>query len=87
MEKIALTELGEYLLEHPDFPATDESELSHRCIGLHETCRGWIYHNPISATHQAIWCASCKLRIVMPREIETYGQLRQYLAEKLAQSK
>jgi hypothetical protein len=81
MEKIVLTEFGECLLEYPSTRTSDQDRLR-ICIGRHEGC-GPADFKPISATHKAIHCRDCGLRVVIPKEIDTYGKLRQYLADKL----
>ena len=78
IEPIKLTEFGEMLESYPDSKVGDERELS-TCIGVHGTCSGWVDIKQVSKTHQAILCRSCNLRVVIPKEIKTYGQLRQYL--------
>jgi len=49
---------------------------------MHEEC-GSVDFKSISATHNAIYCRHCGLRVAIPKEIDTYGKLRQYLADKL----
>lgn len=81
MEKIVLTEFGECLLEYPSTQTSDQDRLG-SCVGMHEGCNS-VDLKPVSATHNAIYCRHCGLRIVIPKEIDTYGKLRQYMADKL----
>lgn len=82
MEPIKLTKFNEYLREYPgsssgDTDKDDTAKLS-CCIGVHETCDGWMDINSISKTHKAIRCRNCSLRVVIPISIETYAQLREW---------
>jgi len=80
MEPIILTEIGEMLIVNSELgPLTDNSCLQEDChIGIHYICRGFIDLKPVSLKYNAILCRSCKLRIVIPRAIITYGDLRSY---------
>ena len=52
------------------------------CIGTHQFCGGSINRGRATHTHDVIVCGRCYLRILIPREIETYGDLRRALAPK-----
>jgi len=52
-------------------------------IGNHGICTDFIDLKSVSTTHNVILCRSCKLRIVIPKEIETYGDLRRYCAKSV----
>ena len=80
IEPIKLTEFGEMLKGYPDSEVGDEGNLE-SCIGVHYLCRGWVDIGRISQTHNAIICRSCKLRIPVPKEIKTYGDLRHHLSK------
>ena len=56
-------------------------------IGQHNFCAGLIRIRPISRTHRVIFCKRCNLRIVIPREVDTYAKLRQWCAEKIAEQR
>ncbi|MBD3250853.1 hypothetical protein GF380_00015 [Candidatus Uhrbacteria bacterium] len=84
LEPILLNAFNERLLEYPpNHPmgkhTRDHDELG-SCIGIHDICRGWVDLKHISRTHHAIVCRSCGLRVVIPVDIQTYGQLRGWLA-------
>lgn len=81
---IIITEYGETLCESPDsrglhsiysIHAHDPDELR-SCV--HDICGGRIELHPASMTHRAIVCSRCGLRIVVPNEIETFGDLRRH---------
>ena len=71
--------LGEYpsvdLLKH----SRDSDQVSF-CAGVHLICRGWIDRHHSSAIRDALTCRRCGLRISFPKTIQTYGELRTYLA-------
>ena len=76
MQPIQLTKFGETLINYPGSESNDQSEL-YCCIGIHEEC-GWMDIHKISKTHVALTCRNCGLRVVIPKDIKTYGQLREY---------
>lgn len=69
---------SEYFINH----TRDEKELG-ICVGIHAYCCGWMDRHRATATHDAISCRKCNIRILFPREVKTYGELRQELAAKL----
>lgn len=65
-------------------PGHDDSSLSLEShIGIHELCRGFVHCIFISKTHKALHCKNCGFRIEMPKEINTYGKLRQWCADRM----
>ena len=88
MEPIVLTEFGDTLLQRGN--KTDDSPISPShplvyhssvCrIGIHDFCGGDLKVKKISKTHNVIFCNSCGLRVPLPQEIETYGDLRSHIA-------
>jgi len=93
---VQLTPEGDLLREYP--PSTlsfgleyfinhtrDESKLS-SCVGLHMYCGGWMNRHNATKTHDAIVCRKCHLRVLFPKEIKTYGELRQSLAPQKAKA-
>lgn len=69
----------EYFVEH----SRDEDECDD-CAGIHKFCGGWVDRKRATATHDSLNCRSCRMRVLFPREIKTYGQLREALSAKLA---
>jgi len=63
-----------YFVDHTQ----DESKLD-ACVGIHMYCDGQMKRGGMTATHDVIVCMGCYLRIPLPREVETYGELRQFL--------
>lgn len=49
-------------------------------VGTHMGC--WVHLVHESETHRALWCRDCGLRIVIPAEVNTYGKLRQWCAQR-----
>jgi hypothetical protein len=53
-------------------------------VGIHTTCGAVIFLHPSSKTHNAVRCQLCGLRIPVPVQIDTYGELRQWCEERLS---
>lgn len=71
----------EYFVDH----TRDDRKLS-CCVGVHEYCNSWMDRMQATETHDAIVCRGCHLRVLFPKEVETYGDLRKALAAKRAQT-
>jgi hypothetical protein len=85
LKPITLTEYGEQLRECPrDFGLVDHAKdtdaLGFR-IGIHDICNGWVDIKIVSATHRALVCRDCHLRVVIPTAVKTYGDLREHFAK------
>jgi len=96
IEPIILNEYGEIFKPHSDTKFSKYSEEnrllaklidgtypSDHNIGSHDICRGWIKIHKVSLAYNVIICKKCNLRIMIPKEIETYGDLRKYLSKKI----
>jgi hypothetical protein len=93
LEPIQLTPNGDFLCEYPP-GSSSLSGLTHFvthtrdhdtlavCIGCHMFCDGFMDRIRSTATHDAIICRRCHLRILFPKETKTYGDLRKALAPK-----
>lgn len=64
-----------YFIKH----TRDENSLG-SCVGVHKYCDGWMDRKRATKTHDAIVCRECHLRVLFPKEVETYGDLRRELA-------
>ena len=87
LDPILLTKENDLLGEYPpngflDGHTRDNHELQ-SSVGVHKYCQSWMERKRSSETHDVIFCRSCHLRIAFPREVKTYGQLRQYLLSQL----
>lgn len=82
IEPILLNKNGEKLNDYPNSEGGDKKRLSNP-IGVHAICSGWVDIGKISETHKAIACRGCHLRIVIPKEIKTYGDLRKHLIKQI----
>lgn len=95
LEPIQLTPEGDLLREYP--PSTlafgleyfvkhtrDGNDLG-SCVGVHEFCDSWMDRTRATKTHDAIVCRGCHLRVLFPKEVKTYGDLRQALASQRVQ--
>ena len=78
MTPIKLTRYDDFLNDYPGSDNKDNSKLSY-CIGVHDTCFGFIDLLDSSQTYNVIYCRKCHLRIPIPRNIVTYGELSQWL--------
>ncbi len=56
----------------------DDEFLIHRTM-VHDVCNGFMDVNQISETHRAITCRQCKLRLVIPNTINTFGEFKSHL--------
>lgn len=77
--------LGTYPFErmHPDDPEAFGSPLFRiegTMLGDHAACGSRLALVPISATHRAIACGRCMLRVPIPLEVATYADLRRHFA-------
>lgn len=82
VEPIVLDEFGTKLFINIDWGLTDESSLPYyqecgNTAGCH-TCGGDFVIYGHSETHNAIVCEKCAFRLVIPKEVKTYGQLRDW---------
>lgn len=91
MKPIQLTAEGDMLREYP--PSDDDYFVDHTrdnhtlssCVGVHDFCNCWMDRKRATQTHDAVLCSGCHLRVLFPKEIKTYGQLREHLESKFAQ--
>jgi hypothetical protein len=93
LEPIQLTPQEDFLCEYP--PTSHFSGLTHFvthardcdnlavCIGCHMFCDGFMDRIRATETHDAIVCRRCHLRVLFPKEIKTYGELRKAFASEL----
>ena len=70
----------EYFVDH----TRNDRQLS-SCVGIHEFCNCWMDRTRATKTHDAIVCRGCHLRVLFPKEVKTYGDLRQALASQQVQ--
>lgn len=90
LKPIQLTADGDFLREYPHSNGylVDHTRDDHKfscCVGVHDYCNSWMDHTRATKTHDAIVCRGCHLRVLFPKEIKTYGELRRVLASKFAQ--
>lgn len=89
LNEIVMTEFGEVLSCYPGTESRDDIGLDligvpAKCIGAHEECGSWIDLRRASRTYNVIVCRGCKLRIVIPIEVNTWNKLKGYFMEQLA---
>lgn len=84
---VIVSEFGEGLMPYPrrDNSNSDpgeypDSSLS-TCVGIHHLCGGWIDIRRASESHNALCCLSCKMRILIPVAVDTFGKLAKYFAD------
>ena len=80
MSKIILTENNEKLRS---MGKIDEDRELYNL--QHDVCLGFVDQMEVSNTHNALLCRKCKMRIIIPKEINTWSNLKLYfkhLAEK-----
>jgi hypothetical protein len=81
LKPILLTEFDEHIIGiEPEDPCgrqpRDEDPLPTERVGIHEYCGGTFNSHEISASHFAIVCDKCRLRISMSKKYKTYAGLR-----------
>lgn len=78
IKPILLTHYGETLrLTGADGVAiTNHKTKIEGVIGFHDVCNGSMAVHKISSNFRAILCESCGLRVVIPKEYKTIGDLR-----------
>lgn len=78
IQNIKLTEKDDILIAFQVAPwngdHTSRSRLS-GSIGVHQTCTGFIDIHEFT-TYKALVCRACGLRVEIPNNIKTYGELR-----------
>ncbi|MFA6493247.1 MAG: hypothetical protein WCV58_03870 [Patescibacteria group bacterium] len=88
LEPIQLTPDEDFLCEIlPSGYAIDHTRDDDRLgctAGVHKYCNSWMDRIRATKTHDAIVCRKCHLRVLFPKEVETYGELRQALAAKFS---
>lgn len=93
LEPIQLTPEGDMLREYPPpvhghsylVDHTRDNHELHMTAGVHEYC-SWIDRRQATKTHDALICRRCHLRVLFPKEVKTYGELRQFLVPKFVQA-
>ncbi len=96
LEPIQLTPEGDMLREYPPnivlsgleyfVDHTRDNGKVSCCVGIHDHCNSWMDRRGATETHDAITCRGCHIRVLFPKEVETYGDLRKALAAKRAQT-
>ncbi len=95
LEPIRLTAEGDLLKEHPrhrEYPHSgnyfvnhtrDGHELGYSSsgVGIHVLCKGLVCRIRVSETHDALVCGPGGLRVLFPKKIKTFGELRKFLKE------
>lgn len=86
LELIQLTPEGDLLGEYPPSGSaehTRDKDKMGSCVGVHKYCNGWVDRYRASVTHDVLCCRRCNLRVPFLREIQTFGELRQWFTTKL----
>lgn len=83
MKPIVLTEFGETMRGTKVWDKTDASPIPDYQAAIHDVCGGWFFIQEISKTHNVLRCHNCGLRIPIPTEIKTYGNLRTWARKRL----
>lgn len=76
------TDLARY--EHFVDHTKDVSKLPFLSIGIHNYCDGAVERIRTSEKFSSLVCRKCCLRVTIPAEIKTYGELRQHMESKLS---
>ena len=88
---VQLTPEGDLLKEYPrDGGFVDHSRDSNKvslCVGVHAFCHGWMDRNRATASNDSITCRCCGLRVLFPKKIKTYGELRDHFKSRFEAAK
>jgi len=91
LEPIQLTPDDDKLIEYPPsrtsdyfFDHTRDDHKLTSCVGLHAYCNGWIDRLRATETLDALSCRACRIRVLFPKTIATFGELRNFLSNKLS---
>jgi len=82
---IIVNELGEGIMEyfHKEPGGCEDRDIRpgnkvSEVIGKHQFCGGHIVNHPITERQNALCCATCNLRIIIPKTIDTFSKLRKH---------
>lgn len=79
LKPIMLTKHGEMLNPHPSNEQNFDMFIAKRYrfyIGFHAVCGGCVDIMPVAEKFNAIICRNCKLRVVIPKKVKTWEELR-----------
>lgn len=78
MKPIQLTVDGDMMREYPPSHRehTRDTHVLGSCIGVHDYCNGFMDRHRATKTHDSVSCRACHLRVLFPKEVKTYGELR-----------
>ncbi len=80
---IQLTLEGDLLREYPSTGHKHARDKDNFGSGVHEHCNGWMDRHRATEKCDTIVCRSCHLRVYIPREVKTYGDLREAMETSL----
>jgi hypothetical protein len=83
MDQLSPIELLPDGYKFPDYVTQDEDAISNTLTGIHKYCGGFMECMRVTEKHKALVCRKCHLRILIPKEIATYAELREYMEESL----
>lgn len=93
MEPIQLTPDGDKLKEYPPDSGglhakhtRDDNKLG-CCVGVHAYCGSWVDRRGATETHDALVCRGCYIRVLFPKTVQTYGELRELMENRLRRLK
>jgi len=74
---------------HPSKPLNDDELILpergwRNSVARHSCARGgWISVMEISVTHLALFCETCNFRLVVPKTVKAWGDLREHMRNEL----
>ena len=84
MDPIMLTEFGDFLRRDPNSKVTDDNPVGTGLFSHNKTCNS-VEPSPTD-THYRLVCRNCGTILIVPKEVDTYGKLRQWCAEEMVRS-
>ena len=82
------TKIGAYTIttmkaSNPEAFGSPTFESKEVIIGVHSECEGRFVFWKTSKTHRVLTCRTCYLRIPLPSDVVTYGDLRKFVTSRL----
>jgi len=81
--ELGMYPFAEMVANDPELIGGTSSYRESTMWGQHEECGGLLWVPKISKSHRAIVCQNCNLRVPIPIEIKTYGELRAHAKNSL----
>lgn len=84
MKNLIVTKYGEAIRLTNTYPGSETPQMTEETVIdehliVHDLCQGFVDVLEISDTYKCLRCRHCGLRVVYPKSVKTYGDLKKYL--------